>query len=315
MNRMINQPANLVKKINWESHRIKAGSSTDTLLRIGKIGKNHPKALIVAGIHGDEQPWSGFAIKKMLSLTNESELIGSITTIPMANPYATEADSRVSHLDNLDLNRVFPGNVNGTHSERIASFIMKEVLNEVDIVIDLHGGGSWCVNSFAFKFKGSESLAEAFEAPFIVEGVDRLNTLTGYARDQGAQVTAIEMGGRCDEEVYWADKIARGLIRCLSKTGVLNKEEPVTGASTPVGKIQTLRPSRGGVFFPKLKSKNVGIVVGKGTILGYLCDSATFEILDTFKAPFKNTAILLLRPYITKIEQGAMTYVVAPLYK
>jgi len=314
LNKLINQPANLVEKIKWESHRIRAGSSTDILLRIGKIGESHPKALIVAGIHGDEQPWSSLAIKKMLSLTNESELIGSIITVPMANPNATEADSRVSHLDNLDLNRVFPGDVNGTHSERLASLIAEEAVNEADIVIDLHGGGSWCVNSFAFKFKGSESLAEAFEAPFIVEGAERPNTLTGYARDQGAKVTAIEMGGRCDEEEYWADKIARGLRRCLSITGVLNEEEPAIGASTPVGKTHTLRPSRGGVLFPKLKSKDVGTVVSKGTTLGYLCDSTTFKILDAFKAPFKNTAILLLRPNITKLEQGAMTYVVAPLY-
>jgi predicted deacylase len=315
MKKLINQSVNFVEKINWESHRINAGSSTDVLLKIGKIGKKRPRALIVAGIHGDEQPWSGLAIYKMLSSINEADLVGSINIIPMANPYATEADSRVSPIDNIDLNRVFPGDECGTHSERLASFIVEEALNNVDIVIDLHGGGSWCVNSFAFKFKGSETLAEAFEAPFIVEGFERSNSLTGYAKNQGAQVTAIEMGGRCNEEEYWADRIARGLVRCLSTTGILNREVPASGGSTFVGKTYTLRPSRGGVFIPKLKSKEVGKVVEKGTILGYLCDSATFEVLDVFEAPFKETAILLLRPYITKIDQGDMTYVVASLYR
>jgi uncharacterized protein len=316
MNKMKKHSVKLLEKIKWEEHIINAGSSTDSSLKIGRIGKKRPTALIVAGIHGDEQPWSGLAIRKMLGTVRESELIGSINVIPMANPYATENDSRVSPLDNLDLNRIFPGDKNGSHSERIASSIVSEAMNEVDVVIDLHGGGSWCVNSFSFKFQGSESLAQAFEAPFIVEGIDRPNTLTGYARNQGALVTAVEMGGRCKEEEIWANKIAIGLQRCLGITGVLKKKnEPNVAKSMPVGKTYVLRPSLGGVFYPKLKSEDVGKVVVKGTVLGHLCDSTSFKIIETFQAPFKDTAILLLRPYITKIEQGAMTYVVAPLYE
>jgi uncharacterized protein len=315
MEKLTEELVNLDKKIKWESHRINGGSSTDILLRIGRLGKNHPRVLIIAGIHGDEQPWSGLAIRKMLSSIKASELVGSLNIIPMANPYATEVDSRVSQIDHLDLNRIFPGDKRGTHSERLAAFIAKEALNDVDIVIDLHGGGSWCVNSFVFTFRGSESLAESFEAPFMVDAVDRANTITGYARNNGAYVTAVEMGGRCDEEDFWADKIARGLIRCLGTTGVINRRSPVNDVSTKVGDILTLRPSRGGVFIPILKSKDVGKVVEKGTVLGHLCDSATFKVLEEFKAPYEWTAILLLRPYITKIEQGAMTFVVAPLYR
>ena len=67
MEKLTEESVNLVEKIKWESHRINAGSSTDILLRIGRLGENHPRALIVAGIHGDEQPWSGLAIRKMLS--------------------------------------------------------------------------------------------------------------------------------------------------------------------------------------------------------------------------------------------------------
>ena len=119
----------------------------------------------------------GFSHKENVELEKESELVGSINIIPMASPYATEVDSRVSPIDNLDLNRIFPGEERGTHSERLAAFIVREALNDVDILIDLHAGGSWCVNSFAFKFNGSESLAEAFEVPFIVDAVDRANTL------------------------------------------------------------------------------------------------------------------------------------------
>ena len=36
-----------------------------------------------------------------------------------------------------------------------------------DVVIDLHGGGTWCVNAFVKRFEGSEQLAADLGAPFI----------------------------------------------------------------------------------------------------------------------------------------------------
>jgi hypothetical protein len=222
----------------------------------------------------------------------------------------------VSQLDYLDLNRVFPGDQGGTYTERIASLIAEIVHSGVDLVIDLHGGGSWCVNAFSFKFVGSEKYSEAFDAPFIVEGIERQNTLTGYARSMGANITAIEMGGKCSEENSWADKISNGIRKALGLANVLSiTEENNECKSVPVGKTTVLRPSKGGILIPELDSKNVGTIVKKGTLLGRIVDPATFETIEVLEAPYPQTAVLLLRPMLTTIEQGAMTYVVAPLLK
>ena len=56
----------------------------------------------------------------------------------------------------LDLNRAFPGHPSGFHTERLADALTMHALGNTDSVIDLHGGGSWCVNSFAFQFPGDE---------------------------------------------------------------------------------------------------------------------------------------------------------------
>lgn len=283
---------------------------------VGRIGRGEPRALVVAGIHGDEQPWASYAINKMLTQTRESELLGTIVIIPMANPNATESNTRVSHLDYLDLNRVFPGDHRGTYTERIAALIAEIVHSGVDLVIDLHGGGSWCVNAFSFKFIGSEKYSEAFDAPFIVEGVERQNTLTGYAQSEGASITAIEMGGKCGEENSWADKLSGGIRKALGLAEVLKIAELKNDCkSISVGKTNVLRPSKGGILIPELDSKNVGTIVKKGTILGRIVDPATFKTIEIIDAPYPQTAVLLLRPMLTTIEQGAMTYVVAPLIK
>ena len=314
MNQLSNQK--LIDIIEWDRQVINSGSTTSTQIVVGKIGKGKPRALIVAGIHGDEQPWASFAINKMLNQTRESELLGTLIIIPIANPNATESNARVSQLDYLDLNRVFPGDQGGTYTERIASLIAEIVHSGVDLVIDLHGGGSWCVNAFSFKFVGSEKYSEAFDAPFIVEGMERQNTLTGYARSMGANITAIEMGGKCSEENSWADKISNGIRKALGLANVLSiTEENNECKSVPVGKTTVLRPSKGGILIPELDSKNVGTIVKKGTLLGRIVDPATFETIEVLEAPYPQTAVLLLRPMLTTIEQGAMTYVVAPLLK
>ncbi|NDJ59518.1 MAG: succinylglutamate desuccinylase [Chloroflexi bacterium] len=300
--------------IEWESVPIPAGAAVGSVpLMIGRAGRGAPVVLIAAGVHGDEGPWGAWAIHKLLTQTPADDLLGSLRVVPAANPLALEADARNAPLDTLDLNRTFPGSAHGSHTERLAATLVERALPGVDVVIDLHGGGSWCVNAFAFRFAGGEALSEAFAAPFIVDGPERQVTLTGYARSQGARAAAIEMGGRGEHEVMWAARIAAGLRRALGIVGVLrppSDDQPLT-ASLPVGPTQVLRPSRGGVFVPELRGDAVGTVVAAGTTLGYLHDPATMERLETFTAPFPQTALLLLRPTLTRIEGGAMTYVIA----
>ncbi len=283
-----------------------------TDLVIGQVGNGAPTALITAGVHGDEGPWGAWALQKFLAATPMAELVGSVRVVPVSNPFAMEADARNAPFDTLDLNRSFPGNPHGSHTERLAAILSEHAVTGADVAIDLHGGGSWCVNAFAFQIAGGEALSRAFGAPFIVQAPERSVTLTGYARSQGARVAAIEMGGRSEAENQWAERIAAGLRRALGVAGVLNvSDTQPPQASIPVGATHVLRPSQGGVFLPTLRTEHIGTVVPAGTELGVLIDPATQATLETFSAPFEQTALLLLRPTLARLEGGAMTYVVA----
>ena len=72
-----------------------------------------------------------------------------------------------------------------------------------------------------------------------------------------------------------------------------------------------LRPSQGGVFIPTVRTNAVGTIVSGGTQLGQLIDPVSQQVIETFTAPFDQTAILLLRPMIARLEGGAMTYVLS----
>lgn len=282
-------------------------------LLLGEVGAGGPGALITAGIHGDEGPWGGWAIQKLLERLDASDLQGFIRVAPLANPLAMQADKRNAPVDQLDLNRVFPGDPNGFYTERIAHILAGEALESIDTVIDLHGGGSWCVNAFVFEMAGGRQLSRCFAAPFIMQAPDRAHSLTGYARALGLTVAAVEMGGRSQFEAQWAEKIADGLLRALCRVGIVNAKlaPPPVEPPLPVADSVVLRPRRGGIFVPTVTAEQIGTIVAVGALLGCMRHPATYAVLEEFRAPYAQTALLLLRPYMAQLEAGAMTYVLA----
>ena len=304
----------IINQVQWHSIPVPATSAFGSAhLTIGDIGENSPRMLITAGIHGDEGPWGAWAIRKLLERITESELQGSIRIIPVTNPLAMQADKRNAPVDQLDLNRVYPGNSTGSYTERIAYTIVENALPNVEYVVDLHGGGSWCVNSFVFEMEGGEDLSSSFPAPFVVKAPSRDVTLTGYAKSQGLTVTAVEMGGRSQFESQWADKIADGLYRALAKVGIIEPETPLAPieAAIPVAASTVLRPTIGGVFIPTIDASHVGTIVKKDTLLGTMLHPMTQAVIEEFRAPYDETAIMLLRPFVAQLEGGAMTYVIS----
>lgn len=306
--------SSLLGNIQWTTYPLPASSTHGTLpLRIGEVGEGQPCALITAGVHGDEGPWGAWAIRKMLETTSINDLRGKIRVIPVANPLAMSADLRNAPVDQLDMNRAFPGSPSGSYTERTANLVVEHAIKDADIVIDLHGGGSWCVNAFVFRMPGGETLSNAFDAPFSLEAPDRDVTLTGYAKSQGATVAAVEMGGKSKYEHQWADRIAEGLRRALAASNVIkdNMIPPHKVETIPVSSSTVLRPSAGGVFVPSVGAEQVGTIVPEDTVLGRLYDATCSELIETFTAPFPQTALLLLRPFMTQLEGGDMTYVIA----
>lgn len=307
---------NAFDEIKWTGYPISSSAAYGKCeIKMGEIGSTAPRATIIAGVHGDEGPWGALAIRYLLESIKKDEVLGSLKIVPVANPLAMEADSRVSPLDNLDLNRVFPGNPEGSHTQRLAASITEHALDGSDYVYDLHGGGSWCVNSFGFSFPGSEKLISSINPPLIVEATKKPGTLTGYAMKNGAKVVALEMGGSGKNEIEWAKRIASGLRRSLIDVGIIKGEKPSSeqGASIYVGPTTVLRPNRGGIFVPVLDEDSVGTIIEKGSLLGKVLDPVTMRCIQEFSAPFDETAVLLLRHRICVVEGGAMIYVVAPL--
>jgi predicted deacylase len=138
------------------SARAQRGQRSDGWLEIGRrtddsviqtpvilINGTHdgPSLWIHGATHGDEYDGT-MAIWRALKLVDPGTLRGALVIFPALNASAFEAKERVSPIDGTDLNRVFPGNPNGSYTQRLAHLTENLVMEHADFMIDLHGGGN-----------------------------------------------------------------------------------------------------------------------------------------------------------------------------
>ena len=92
-------------------------------------GKPGPTVLITGAVHGDEFEGPA-AIMRLAQRLDPDRLTGQVILIPALNAPALAASSRVTPLDQANLNRAFPGNPDGGPTAMIAHFV-ESVLPEV----------------------------------------------------------------------------------------------------------------------------------------------------------------------------------------
>ncbi len=99
-----------------------------------------PTLLFTAGIHGGEYPGIA-ALMDLGSHLEPDEIQGCLIMLHPVNIRGFW--KRIPNLmpdDGKNLNRVFPGDPDGTASEKVAAFLSKEVFPLADFYADLHSG-------------------------------------------------------------------------------------------------------------------------------------------------------------------------------
>lgn len=170
-------------------------------------GRDGPRLLITAGIHGDEYLPMLALRELILRLDSSTEmresLRGRLTLIPIANPPAYRRGHRCCP-DDIDLARIFPGSPSGSPSEQLASELSDQI-RKSDFLIDLHTGGTeLCVFPLAgytlhqdpSVLEQQRQLAIAFGLPFVWgTSADLQGRTLSLARDQGVPAIYVEYLG------------------------------------------------------------------------------------------------------------------------
>jgi len=216
-----------------------------TFYRFG--GEKKPSYLFVAGIHGNESNAIYTAFLLIAKLTRIDEINCTITILPRANPPAVKGRLRLSPEDGRDMARSFPGDPNGSITEKIAYMIFQEAV-EHDYVIDIHNMSLPSI-SFCSTYFSRESIDLAIRTglDYIVESKSIPGTLSTAVSTWGIPAIEIEVGGvGKDISESDAEKISNSLLRML-----LNKNPPANPKF--LGIRETIRSPVTGFFYPMIR--------------------------------------------------------------
>lgn len=114
-----------------------SGEQIGIPLLIANGAKSGKTLVVFAAVHGDELEGVQ-AIHDVFNQLNTDEMSGRLIAVPTANLPAFRAVTRNSPIDGLNLARTFPGNKNGTITERIAHYLGELIIPQADFFLDLH---------------------------------------------------------------------------------------------------------------------------------------------------------------------------------
>ncbi len=204
-----------------------------------------PTALFVSGTHGDEYEGQ-VALCNLARELEPATISGRVILLPAANLPAALAGTRTSPIDDGNLNRLFPGDAEGSVTEQIAYFIEHELVPRADIVVDLHSGGSSLhyVPS-ALMMQDDENPARqagllaalrAFGSPIsyighAAPGQGALRTTAGAALRHGKLALGTELGGSGTVTSAALRIAEQGLRNVLAHMNILPGHSITTGGT------------------------------------------------------------------------------------
>jgi len=216
-------------RVAWSDNSVPLGYHPVPIISL-KNGDG-PVVLMFAGTHGDEFEGPS-AVMRLANDLNLGEINGQVIIVPALNFPALRSSSRVSPLDNVNLNRAFPGDPKGSVSEQIAYFVETELLPKADVAIDLHSGGKASVFAACTLATQTEDetlyaknldLARVFGLPLIwvLTGFNDPRSLNSAAARVGVPMIATELGGGGGVDPDITNLTEKGLYSMLRHIGVL----------------------------------------------------------------------------------------------
>src|SRR6201996_6476734 len=166
-----------------------------------------PRLTVLAGVHGCEYAPMAAVRRGTRELAAQDGLRGSVTAVPVLN--LTSFRSRTPFVtpdDGKNLNRCFPGDPQGTFSERLADAVFRELITGADAVLDVHAGDMVeALEPFALYDAGpaearARDLATAYGLGYVIRqepGPDRAvgGTTSAAAAALGIPAIIAEAGG------------------------------------------------------------------------------------------------------------------------
>jgi uncharacterized protein len=250
-------------------------------------GRPGPVLAVVAGAHGTEYA-SILAVQSLVEWNFDLDrLAGTLILVPIVNiPSFDKLTPHVNPTDNKSMNSRYPGDMSGTQTDRASFVITKEVVDQCDHLIDLHGGdldenlrpySYWTVTGNAKQDAFSREMILAFGLDHIIisdrpKDPKASRYLENTATTRGKASFTAEAGRSGPVDVNDIAMLTNGVLKVM---GLLKMETIQRGGpvANPVWieNVITVAADQPGTFYPQV-SRDAHVVKGNriGVVKDYL---------------------------------------------
>jgi hypothetical protein len=283
--------------------------------------KPGPTLFVNGGLHGAEYP-AIEAVIRLGKMLDPAGINGTLILMPVLNmPAFRNRTPFVCPIDNVNPNRVFPGDPDGSYSEQMVFSLVNDFIAHADAYIDLHGGDiPEALVPFVICKAGdiasdvkSKEMAMAFGLPYVLTvskpvqpakghraGAGTLSSYAGAA-ERGVPAILAEAGGAGQLQGNAAEMLVDGVVRVMRHLGILkpdteaNVERRTSNAERRIAEQKVLTAfewvysKHAGMWYSRVAA---GDLIEKGQEIGTVGDLFG-DTLETVVAPVNGTVLFL----------------------
>jgi len=265
---------------------VPAGVDAGTRIPVAVIrgSRPGPTLALVSGAHGTEYA-SIIALERLIPRLDPTQMSGIVIIVPLVNIASFQQKlPHVNPVDNKSMNRFYPGKQDGTQTERASYLITKQVVEQADYLIDLHGGDiDENLRPYSYWSKtGNEKLDTTTHDMVLAFGLDHIIMVTDRPKDPNASrylestgstrgkpsITA-EAGHSGTVEPQDVEALVNGCLNVMRYLKILPGTAKMVEHPVWIAKIDTVVSEQGGIFYPLVDR---GTYADQGMKIGYVTD-------------------------------------------
>ena len=280
-------------------------------------GKGNRRVCIVTGTHGDELEGQMVCYLVAKHLNEHLDLLdGTVEIYPALNPLGIDTIQRGIPNFDLDMNRIFPGNPNGTMAEQAAHLIVED-LKGADLVFDIHSSNLYLretpqVRINVLNEKELVPLAQRLNIDFVwVHDAATVleSTLAHSLNSTGTKCLVAELGVGQRINHKMCNRLTLGIFNLMKDLGMWKGEIQQSLISNPIvckgDNVEFLNAATSGIFITELKC---GVVVAEGEEIGQIVEPMTGTVLSRVISPVEGY-MFTIRAYPIVYEGSLMARV------
>ncbi len=256
-------------------------------------GNRKKRICIVTGTHGDELEGQLVCYEVGRIIQEHRDLLnGEVEIFPALNPLGIDTIQRGIPNFDLDMNRIFPGDKNGSMAEQTAYSICED-LKGADMVIDIHSSNLYLretpqVRINVLNEKGLVPRAQQLNIDFIwIHDAATVleQTLAWALNSTGTPCLVVEMGVGQRISNTMCKQLVDGIFNLMHEMGIW-KGTVDSLIKTPIvckgDTVRFLNADISGVFLTDLKC---GTVVARGQRIGQIVDPLSSRVYCDVLSP------------------------------